>query len=78
MIGRGTVDPTLDKNKDTDFEWFLLEIMTFISVINGIIWRVVYVEKEILGNLDIILLSGVVNSIGAIWGLIKALFVGIK
>ena len=29
--------PTLDKNRDIDFVWFLLKIITFISVITGII-----------------------------------------
>ena len=30
-----TEAPTLDKNKDIDFGWFLLEIITFISVITS-------------------------------------------
>ena len=33
-----TEAPTLDKNKDIDFRWFLLEI-TYIIVITSIIWR---------------------------------------
>ena len=28
---------TQDKNKDIDFEWFLLEIITFISTITSFI-----------------------------------------
>ena len=32
-----TKAPTLDKNRDIDFGWFLLEIITFISVITDII-----------------------------------------
>ena len=44
---------TLDKNKDIDFRWFLLKIITIISVITSIMWRGVYVGKEILGTLDI-------------------------
>ena len=40
--------PTFDKNKDIDFGWFLLEIITFIFVITSIIWWGVYVGKEIL------------------------------
>ena len=34
-----TKAPTLDKNRDIDFGWFLLEIITFISVINNIFRR---------------------------------------
>ena len=34
-----TEAPTLDKNKDIDFEWFLLEIIRFISVITSIKWQ---------------------------------------
>ena len=34
-----TEAPTLDNNKDTDAGWFLLEIITSISVDNSIIWR---------------------------------------
>ena len=34
-----TKAPTQDKSKDIDFGWFLLEIITFISVITSIIWQ---------------------------------------
>ena len=45
--------PILDKNKDIDFGWFLLEIITFISIITSIIWRGIFIEKESLGILYI-------------------------
>ena len=49
-----TEAPTLDKKKDIDFGWFLLGIITSISVITSIIWWWgIYVGKEILGTLDI-------------------------
>ena len=49
-----TKAPTLDKDKDIDFEWFLLEIITFISVVTSNIWLAGgYIVKEILGTLDI-------------------------
>ena len=44
---------TLDKNRDIDFGCSLLEIITFIPVITRIIWCGGYVEKEILGTLEI-------------------------
>ena len=47
-----TEAPTLDKNKDIDFGWFLLEIITFISVLTSIIWQRIF-EEEILETLDI-------------------------
>ena len=34
-----TEAPTLDNSRDIDAEWFLLEMITFISVVNSIIWR---------------------------------------
>ena len=73
-----TKTPTIDKNRDIDFGWFLLEIITFISGVTNIIWWGwgIYAEKEILGTLDInskleFLISGLVNSIRSFLGLIK-------
>ena len=40
--------PTLDNSRDIDVGWFLLEIITFISVVTSIIWQGIYVEKEFL------------------------------
>ena len=31
--------PTLDNSRDINAGWFLLEIITFISVVTSIIWR---------------------------------------
>ena len=36
----GTTEaPCLDNSRDIDAEWFFLEIKTFISVVNNVIWR---------------------------------------
>ena len=43
----GSEEPTLDNSRDIDAGWFLLEIIKFISVVNSIIWRKIFVEKEI-------------------------------
>ena len=65
--------PTPDKSNDIDFLRFLLEIITFISVITRIIWGGIYIEMEILGTLDInsklgFLNSGAVNSLSPFLG----------
>ena len=50
---RATDAPPLDKNKDVDFGWSLLEIITFISVISSVEWQEIHIVNEIVGNLDI-------------------------
>ena len=54
-----TKAPTLDENKDTNFGWFLLEIITFISD-----------NLDINSKLGF-LISGVVNFLWPLLGLIK-------
>ena len=68
-----TKAPTLGNSRDIDVGWFLLEIITFISVVTSIVCGGIYGEKEILGTLDInsklgFLISGAVNSLWSFWG----------
>ena len=39
MTGGGTEAPTQNNSRDIDAGWFLLELLTFISVVDCIIWR---------------------------------------
>ena len=36
---RATKDPTQDNRRHINAEWFLMEIITFISVVTSIIWH---------------------------------------